>query len=200
MPGHPTTEEAVGRRQDFYRKAYTALRGSGVPFLVGGAYALSFYTEVRRDTKDMDLFLRAQDVDEALRALSSAGFRTERTFSHWLAKALGLEDEIIDLIFNSGNGVCPVDDEWFEHSRSREVLGLRVRLVPPEELIWQKAYILERDRCDDSDIAHIVLSYGDKLDWPRLIRRFGSHWALLLSHLVLFGFVFPSERRRIPDW
>jgi len=32
-----------------------------------------------------------------------------------------------------------------------------------------------------------------------LVRRFGSHWRVLLSHLVLFGFIYPSERNRIPS-
>jgi hypothetical protein len=30
--------------------------------------------------------------------------------------------------------------------------------------------------------------------------RFGRHWRVLLSHLVLFGFVYPTERWRIPAW
>jgi hypothetical protein len=38
------------------------------------------------------------------------------------------------------------------------------------------------------------------LDWQRLIQRFEPHWRVLLSHLVLFGFVYPSERGRIPAW
>jgi hypothetical protein len=31
-----------------------------------------------------------------------------------------------------------------------------------------------------------------------LLQRFDPHWQLLLSHLVLFGFMYPSERHRIP--
>ena len=31
-----------------------------------------------------------------------------------------------------------------------------------------------------------------------LIDRFGAHWRVLLSHLVLFGFIYPSERSRVP--
>ena len=38
---------------------------------------------------------------------------------------------------------------------------------------------------------------GEKAD---VLRRFGSDWRLLLNHLILFGFVYPSERSRIPDW
>ena len=35
-------------------------------------------------------------------------------------------------------------------------------------------------------------------DWDRLLRRFGPHWQLLLVHLLLFGFVYPAERQRVP--
>ena len=38
------------------------------------------------------------------------------------------------------------------------------------------------------------------MDWQRLLRRFDPHWRVLLSHLVLFGFVYPGERTLIPRW
>jgi hypothetical protein len=31
-----------------------------------------------------------------------------------------------------------------------------------------------------------------------LLRRFGPQWHLLLVHLILFSFVYPAERDRIP--
>jgi len=31
------------------------------------------------------------------------------------------------------------------------------------------------------------------------VRRFGPHWRVLLSHLVLFGFIYPGERSLIPS-
>ncbi len=39
---------------------------------------------------------------------------------------------------------------------------------------------------------------AEQLDWVRLLARFGAHWRVLLGHLVLFGFVYPGERDRIP--
>ncbi len=37
-----------------------------------------------------------------------------------------------------------------------------------------------------------------EVDWKHLLKRFGSHWRVLLSHIVLFGYIYPSERGRIP--
>jgi hypothetical protein len=31
-----------------------------------------------------------------------------------------------------------------------------------------------------------------------LVHRFGPDWRVLLSHLILFGFIYPGERARIP--
>jgi hypothetical protein len=59
---------------------------------------------------------------------------------------------------------------------------------------------MERERYDGADVAHLLLARGDNLAWSRLLRRFGPHWRVLLSHIVLFGFIYPSERSRIPDW
>ena len=103
------------------------------------------------------------------------------------------------MIFSSGNGVAEVDAEWFEHAVDGHVLDLAVRLCPPEEMIWQKAFVMERERYDGADVAHILRAHGQHLAWPRLLQRFDVHWRVLLSHLVLFGFVYPSERSQVPD-
>ncbi len=73
-----------------------------------------------------------------------------------------------------------------------------VRLCPPEEVLWQKCFIMERERFDGADVAHLLRSCAAMLDWPRLIERFGQDWRVLLPHLILFGFIYPSKRSLIP--
>jgi hypothetical protein len=96
--------------------------------------------------------------------------------------------------------VALVDDDWFRHSVAETVLDVPVRLIPPEEMIWSKSFVMERERFDGADVAHIILMHGDKLDWKRVLDRFGPHWRILLAHLVLYGFIFPSARSKVPDW
>jgi hypothetical protein len=170
-----------------------------VPFLVGGAYALSRYTGIFRDTKDLDVFVRPRDAKAALDCLTAAGYQTALTFPHWLGKAFAGE-HTIDIIFSSGNGFAQVDDGWFDHAVEDSVLGVPARLCPAEEMLWSKAFIMERERYDGADIAHLLRARAGGLDWQRLIQRFEPHWRVLLSHLVLFGSVYPSERGRIPAW
>jgi hypothetical protein len=182
---------------DFYRHAMSVLRDSGVPFLVGGAYAYARYTGVVRHTKDFDVFVRPEDAERALSALDEAGYATELTFPHWLGKAFH-GDEFVDVIYSSGNGIARVDDRWFEHAVDEEVLGVPARLVPAEEILWSKSFIHERERYDGADISHLLLHRARELDWERLLERFGPHWRVLLTHLLLFGYVYPGERDAIP--
>jgi hypothetical protein len=183
----------------FYRSAIRLLNEWEIPFLVGGAYALAERTGIVRHTKDFDVFLLPEDARPAVRAFRRAGFRAELTFEHWLGKVFH-RDDFVDLIFSSGNGVSRVDPEWFERSAPATVFGEPVRLCPVEEVIWQKAFICERERFDGADINHLLLAFGDQIDWNRLLARFGPHWRMLLSHLVMFGFAYPSEQGAVPRW
>ena len=185
--------------REFYLRTMSALNEAGLPYLVGGGYAFGHYTGIQRDTKDFDIFVRRDDYDDIMRVLSRAGYRTELTFPHWLGKAL-CEHGYVDVIFSSGNGVSTVDDVWFQHAVDAELFGIPVRLCPVEEMIWSKTFVMERERHDGADVMHLLLARGRQLDWPRLLRRFGEHWRVLFAHLCLFGFVYPSERNRIPDW
>jgi hypothetical protein len=185
--------------EGFYREALTLLDRAKVPFLVGGAFAFARYVGIERPTKDLDLFVRPEDVGRALAVFEAQGYDVELPFPHWLAKVRA-GAPFIDLIFSSGNGVARVDDCWFQHAVEDEVLGLPLRLSPVEEMIWSKAFVQERERFDGADIAHLIRERGQVLDWNRLLARFGDHWRVLLSHLVLFGFVYPDQREKVPAW
>jgi hypothetical protein len=80
------------------------------------------------------------------------------------------------------------------------VLGCRCALAPPEEIIFSKAFVQERDRYDGADINHLIFACGREMDWERLLVRFGPHWEVLLAHIALYRFVYPSARSRVPDW
>jgi hypothetical protein len=197
-----TGEELLGERTqdelDARADALRAFAGSDVPVLVAGAYAFCEYTGIFRDTKDLDIFLRERDLEDAFRVLEEAGFRTELLDPGWIGKAYRGE-WFVDLIFSSGNGVAVVDELWFEHARRGRVMGVDVLLAPPEEIIWSKAFVLERERYDGADVNHLIRAVGEELDWDRLLFRFDRYWEVLLSHLLLFRFAYPGERSKVPD-
>lgn len=197
-PRRPRREELASPESEaVYRRVMDTLQAGGVDFLVGGAYAFTPYTGIERSTNDFDLFVRKTEIHHALDVLTAGGFDTELTFPHWLGKAY-LDRDFVDLIFSSGNGVAQVDDGWFDHALDGEVLGARVKLTPAEEMIWSKSFVMERERYDGADVIHIIRTRAEKLDWNRILARFGDRWRVLLLNLVLFGFVYPGERTRVP--
>lgn len=183
----------------FYRRALQVLADARVPFLVGGAFAHACFTGIRRLTKDLDLFIRRDDYARVATLMQAEGWRAEIAYPHWLAKVYAGED-FIDLIFNSGNGIAPVGEFWFRNNAQVEVLGVPVRLANMEDGLLSKAFIMERERFDGADVAHLLQANAEQLDWPGLLQRFGPHWRVLLAHLTLFGYIYPGERDRVPRW
>ncbi len=198
MSGQSTLDESAQDTNAFYRRTLHVLSDASVPFLVGGSHAFLEYTGIARNTKDFDLFLRRGDMDRAMEALRGAGYRTELTFPHWLGKAWQ-HDDFVDLVFSSGNGICAVDDGWFEHAVETQVLNMPVKIVPCEELFWQKSFVMERERYDGADLMHILRARGPHLAWDRLMERYGDNWPLLYSYLLMCSFVYPSDSACIPQ-
>lgn len=194
------SESRRERMAAFYRRILGTLDAAGMPYLVGGSYAAEVFTGIPPHTKDLDLFVRQEHLEQLLAATLAAGFRCDVTFPHWLAKIVNDDGEFVDVIFGSGNGICVVDDEWFEHAQQANVLDRTVKICPAEEMIWSKAFIMERERFDGADIAHFLRLRARSLDWHRLLRRFGPLWRVLMVHLLLFGFVYPHLRNEIPEW
>jgi hypothetical protein len=189
----PDEERAI------YKRALEALNAAGVPYVVAGAYAIYEHTGIYRKTKDLDLFFQPESVVDAARALRHGGFRTRLEDEHWLAKAT-MGEHFVDLIYGMGNGVAVIDRGWIEHSRPGILAACPVRIAPAEELVWHRLFISERHRHDMSDIVHLILCYGDTLDWERLLSRVGEHWPLLLSQILMFSYVYPGYRTNVPAW
>lgn len=181
----------------FYLRVLDLLQQSGTPFLVGGGFAVERYTGIERDVHDFDVFVLPEQVRGLLERFSAAGYRTRLTHRHWLGKIFDGGDHV-DVIFSSGNGVARVDRAWFRHAPRVRLFGRSVRFCPIEEVIWSKAFVMERERFDGADVLHLIRAGSRTLDWDRLLERFGPHWRVLAAHLVLFGFVYPNERSRIP--
>jgi len=182
-----------------YADALRGLSASPIPFLIGGSHGLMRYLEVERETKDLDVFICPGDIHRTLSFFQERGYRTELTFPHWLGK-IYCGPGFIDVIFSSGNSIARVDADWFAHARDGEVLGVPVKLCPPEEMIWSKAFVQERERFDGADVMHLIYHFGARLGWQRLIDRFDVHWRVLFGFIVMFGFVYPDQRHRVPAW
>ena len=164
-----------------YRDALRHLNERQAPYLVGGTCAYQAHTGIQRPTKDLDIFVKEHDRDHVLDLLQDGGWET-----------------FIDVIHGAGNGIVTVDDLWFTHGVPGHVLGIETRLVPAEEMIWSKAFVIEKCRFEGADVAHLLLMRGERINWDRLLWRFGRHWRVLMGHLLFFGFIYPAKRSLVP--
>lgn len=180
-----------------FREVLELMERNRVPFAVSGAFALHEHTGIWRDTKDLDLFLCANDVPAALAALESDGFETEITDRVWLAKARRGEF-FVDLITGMSNAIVRVDRSWIERAPRSEIFGVQARVLGPEELIASKVFVTRRERFDGADICHIIYGTRGKFDWKRLLDLLGEHWQMLYWYLVLFHYVYPANTDFVP--
>ena len=191
-----TTGHNLEDGQAFYKEMLLSLQEYGGPFMIGGGFAFRHYTGIIRFTKDLDIFCTSGQCSAILKFFGDLGYRIELTDIRWLAKVFK-GNNFMDIIFDSPNNICSVDDTWYQHSPLADFDGIPIHIVPVEELIWCKTYVQNRERFDGADIIHLLLKQGRSLDWHRLLFRLDRHWHLLLAHLLVFQFVYPSEYRDI---
>ena len=185
-----------------FRRALEALNRSNVPYVVGGAFALYRYTGIWRNTHDLDIYLERKNVPVAVDALLRAGFRDYGEMAagdrEWIYHATKSR-VLIDVIWQPPNHLSPVDESFYARSRQGTFLGVPVRFMPPDELMWAKIFTMNRHRCDWPDVFDLVRACPKTLDWQYLVRKLGEHWPVLLSFVILFDWTYPSEKQCIPQ-
>ena len=190
-PQFPAEQEAL------FREVLQLLNDKQVPYAVSGAFALHRHTGIWRNTKDLDLFLTAENAKRALEVLKEDGFQTEVVDAVWLSKAWR-DGFFVDLITGMSNGIVTVEDSWIEGSARAKVTGVQTRVLAAEELIASKMFVLFRERYDGADIAHVIHGTRGQLDWDRLLHLAGEHWELLFYAMILFKYVYPGKTDFIP--
>jgi len=193
-------DEQMEEAGSFYQEALDMLNNTGANYMIGGAFALFNHTGIFRNTKDLDVYCRASEYPAILKFFAARGYKIEMTDVRWLAKIFK-DDYYIDVIFDTVNNICRVDELWYRHAVKAEFKGNKVLLVAPEELIWAKIYVQNRERFDGADVNHLILKTGKDLDWKRLMNHMDQHWHLLLAQLIIFQFVYPADFHDIiPKW
>jgi hypothetical protein len=183
----------------FYAECLDLLVASGIPFLLGGSFAVSTYTGLRPRTKDLDVFCKPGDYPRILTYFQARNFAIEVEDERWIAK-IKRGDYFVDVIFNSTTAVAPVTDQWLAGARAIQIGERTIPIMSPTELIWSKVFLQDRNRYDGADIAHLLLKQCEEIEWQRLLLHLDQYWEVLLIHLINFDFIYPTERKRIPHW
>jgi hypothetical protein len=178
-------------------------KARGLRFAVSGGFASSFYTGFWRNTKDMDVCVMPADRDQMVQVTRDAGLHDlydEKPYDRgWIYRATH-EGIIVDIIWQLANYRGEVDDAWLSRGAEVTLHDETVRLVAPEEMIWSKIHIVQRERCDFPDIVNMLYATGATLDWSRLIARLAGEERLLGSVMLLFSWLAPGRARRFPEW
>jgi hypothetical protein len=185
-----------------YKTVMARARLRGVQFAVGGGFATMTYTGQWRNTKDIDLFVLERDKDKMIRILAECGledYYDQQAYErHWIYRSYKGEI-IVDVIWAMANRRAAVDEGWFEGPWI-EADGERFQLVPAEETLWSKLYVLQRERCDWPDGLSLIHAMGTDLNWRRVLDRLDDDCPLLSALLSVFGWLCPDRARELPPW
>jgi hypothetical protein len=187
---------------ELYGRAIRELRKSGIPFVLGGGFALATFTGRWRDTKDIDFYIHPQDREAAIAALTRAGFEdyySRRAYDrNWIYRSTR-SGVIVDIIWAMANQRAQVDDLWIERAGSIRIRQEELKVLPMEEFMWCKLYIMQRDHCDWTDVFNLLYAVGPRLDWMHLIKRVGEDLPLLKAILTVFAWLCPEAARKLPS-
>ena len=177
----PGPEEA--RFLEILDAAMAAIRSAGIPFVVIGGIASAAQGRPRWEPKDadIDLFVRAEDAEPALEALSAAGFETEKGEPHWVLRA-SRHGITVDVIFRAA-GDLYLDDEMLGRAEPREFRGRTVPLVSREDLLVMKALAFGEQTPSYWHEALGIIARGE-LDWDYVLYRARHGTRRVLSLLV----------------
>ncbi|ART71598.1 hypothetical protein BTO20_26360 [Mycobacterium dioxanotrophicus] len=141
-----------------------ALRDHGPSFALAGSYALWVYGAPEPD-HDVDLMVAQADAQSAALTLAAAGFVIEQPPEDWLFKAR-VGDVVVDVLHHV-NGVA-VEPAILQAAEYRDVLAVRMPVLPPTTVMIQKLRALEEHRCDFTSLLPAVRATREVLDWDRI--------------------------------
>jgi hypothetical protein len=185
-----------------YRTAMESVRATGIRFMLGGGFALAAFIGRWRDTKDIDFYIKPEDRDSTVAALSRAGFADYYSRlpydRKWIYRSVR-SNVIVDIIWSMANQRAQVDEVWFERAGSLSIRSQKLLVIPPEEFAWCKLYILQRDHCDWTDLFNLLYAIGPQIDWDHLIRRLEDDTPLLKALLTVYGWLCPKSVLELPS-
>jgi hypothetical protein len=188
---------------EIYHRVIDACKAAGLEFAVGGGLAIGVYTGLWRETKDIDLYVLPQDREAMIQILSRLGLQDyydQLSYDRaWIYRSVQ-DKTIVDVIWAMANHKTEIDERWVKGGPEVTIRGETFRLVPPEEMIWAKLYVVQKDRCDWPDVLNLLYAQRDKLDWGHLLDRLGEDAPILHAALIVFGWLCPTLAEELPKW
>jgi hypothetical protein len=200
---HPSWEHRIPDEEwAVYHEVIRRARAQKIGFAVGGAFATATYTGQLRNTKDFDLYLLPSDRQAIIGVMEQAGlsdyFERQSYDRSWIYRG-SRGDIIVDAIWAMANHRASVDQSWLSRGPEVSIRGERLRAIPLEELIWSKLYVLQRERCDWTDVLNLLDCRVAEVNWEHLLVRLEDDAPLLAGALQVFGWLVPERLSAIPQ-
>jgi hypothetical protein len=188
---------------DVFRDGTTAIEQANAPFLLAGALALAAYTGHWRNTKDIDVVIQPEHRERVIEAMQRAGFvdyfDRENYDRSWIFR--GFKDGVLfDVIWALPNHRVGIDEAWFDRARPIALNERPYLVVPPEELVRVKLYVMQRERCDWVDVLNVIAASVEQISWLWLVERMGRDLPLLHGALAVFNWMCPGRAHALPGW
>jgi len=186
----PVTAPAVFENENITEETFLAVLAdairaidqAGIPYGMLGGVASAVLGRPRW-THDADVFVRPADAQATLDALAGAGFETQRTNPNWLFKGFK-HGVLVDVLFRA-RGDIYLDDEMIARLVDTDFRGVKLKTIPPEDLLVIKAIIHDEETPRHWSDAISLLTAGD-LDWEYVLRR-ARHGARRVLSLLLYA-------------
>ena len=149
----------------------SALKADGVPFALGGGYAL-WASGAPEPIHDVDMVVPEADVQGAVDSLAASGFQIERPPEDWLFKAY-LDDDLVDVLHRLAG--VPVERELIDTATEREILGVRIPVLPPTPIMIAKLLSLSEHYADFAALLPAVRAVREQLDWQEIVAAVKGH-------------------------
>ncbi len=146
------------------KKAASALRDAGVPFLLGGSLA-SWARGGPETRHDLDLMIKQEDAERALAALTGVGMRAEDPPEEWLVKAWDGE-VLVDLIYWPKG--LPIDDDVIARGDDLAVLSMQMRVMAIEDVLVTKLMAVSEQHLRYEGLLEIARAVREQVDWARV--------------------------------
>jgi hypothetical protein len=146
------------------KHAASALAAAGVPFALGGSYALWVHG-APEPGHDADLVIAEQDTEQAAAILAEAGFEIDRPPEAWLFKARA-DDALVDVLHGL-NGE-PVSPERVAAAERLQVLGVWMPVLSATDVMTVKLASLDEHYCDFATLLPLTRAVREQLDWQRM--------------------------------
>jgi hypothetical protein len=173
-------------------------------FVNDAFFAAAIAGSPRSHSFAVQLFPRRASLTSSVfpaRGLTALGFEDYyQTLAYdrgWIYRAVR-SDVIVDLIWSTPNRCTVVEPSWFEQASEMLLRTERVKVIPAEELVWIKLYVLQKDRCDWPDLINLLYATSSTLNWTRLVQRLAGDLPLLLGLLAVFAWVCPNRIVDLP--